>query len=749
MKKNRVLRNWVITGLVGMVVTLVVLGLGVWFRDVEGFIGDQFIHGTNLNAIAWLPVISRDYWSGFLADAFAAFFGFNGTQGLADWSDYRIYVDNLIWLIIAALAIVFFVVLLIKAIKRKSGKHVAFAIFFLVFAAISVACTTAYYFARHMVFTYENGTLEFVKFARGVANNGELTFVHAMINALSFGTYKPGSFNGTWQAWVVSGLAIVLCLAVLVYIVAYLGMVITALVQLRAPKEIVEETVPVIETAPQPEPAPVVEKKKGILVVKRFDKYGNYGPLVERGEVDYPRQNVKAKPLTVEEVRKVIQDEIERAETRRIVEEYKNEKQAEAIAKAIVKANNNEEKTPAPVVTQAVEGKKDEKKVYPAPVIFAMPTSVKEEGVKTKEVKEKPVAPKKEKKGLTEDQVRDIIASEIKDALKDLVIKHERVVEKQVEVKVPAKDETPVKEEPVVETKVEEVKVEETPVQTETVVETNPLVESTPVEEEKPVETVEATVPTETITEEVKEEPVVEETPVEEEVKTEEVKVEDTPVTEEVKEEAPATEEVKVEEKAEEKVEETAPVAEEPVKEEPVVEETKVEETKTEEAPVLETPAVETPVEKPKIIRIPFTTRMLEADDELKAAYNHIKSLLKSYGLNNRVANGGDSFRLHRVTYCKITIAGKSLKLYLALNPQDYVDTTYPIKDASSKNMYKETPLVFKVRSGLSLRRADELIRDCMDKHGLEQIDQVQEFDWASDLANTTIEDDGDEGDEE
>ena len=94
MKKNRVLRNWVITGLVGMVVTLVVLGLGVWFRDVEGFIGDQFIHGTNLNAIAWLPVISRDYWSGFLADAFAAFFGFNGTQGLADWSDYRIYVDN-------------------------------------------------------------------------------------------------------------------------------------------------------------------------------------------------------------------------------------------------------------------------------------------------------------------------------------------------------------------------------------------------------------------------------------------------------------------------------------------------------------------------------------------------------------------------------------------------------------------------------------------------------------------------------
>ena len=121
-----------------------------------------------------------------------------------------------------------------------------------------------------------------------------------------------------------------------------------------------------------------------------------------------------------------------------------------------------------------------------------MPTSVKEEGEKLQEVKEKPVAPKKEKKGLTEDQVKEIIASEIREALKDLVIKHERVVEKQVEVKV---EETHVEEKPVVEEAkpVEETPAPETPVETETVVETNPLVETTPIEEEKPVETAEGT----------------------------------------------------------------------------------------------------------------------------------------------------------------------------------------------------------------------------------------------------------------
>lgn len=726
MKKNRVLRNWVIAGLVGMVITLVVLGLGVWFRDTAGIIGDQFINGTNLSAIAWLPVFSVDYWTGFLGKAFLALFGKSG-QGLADWSDYHFIVDNLIWLIIVALLVVFFIVILVKAIKRKSAKHVAFAFFFLIFAGISVLCTTAFYFARHLSWSYEGGELVFEALVPSITHNGDMTLFHSMVNALSFGFYKPAYFNGTWQAYIVSILAIVLCLAALLYIISYLGMAITAIVQLKEKKEVVEETVPVIETAPQPEPAPVVEKKKGILVVKRFDKYGDFGPLVDAGVAEYPQKPLKAKPLTVEEVRKVIQEEVEKAETRRIVEEYKNEKQAEAIAHAIVKANNKEERVSAPTVSQAVEGKKDEEKVYPSPVIFAMPTSVKEEGETLNEVKEKPVAPKKENKGLTEDQVREIIASEIKAALKDLVIKHEKVVEKQVEIKVPAKEEVKAEEAPAKEEPKEEV-IE--PVEGETVVETNPLVESTPVEENKPVETVETPAQEVKVEETVSETPVVEEAPAQEAAPVEEVK----------------SEEVALEEKASEETASEEAVKEEPVVETPVVEEAPVQEEKAPETPIV------TPVEataKPKIIRIPFTTRMLEADDELKSAYNHIKSLLKSYGLNNRVANGGDSFRLHRVTYCKITIAGKSLKLYLALDPKDYVDTTYPIKDASSKNICKETPLVFKVRSGLSLRRADELIRDCMDKHGLEQIDQVQEFDWASDLANVTVEDDGDEGDEE
>ena len=149
---------------------------------------------------------------------------------------------------------------------------------------------------------------------------------------------------------------------------------------------------------------------------------------------------------------------------------------------------------------------------------------------------------------------------------------------------------------------------------------------------------------------------------------------------------------------------------------------------------VVEQPApVEEPKEKNPIIRIPFTERMLSAEKEMKDNYNELKNEVMSYGVNSRVSNSGDTFRLHRKTYLKITIAGKSLKLYFALDPKDYADSKMPIDDASKHEVYAEIPLVFKVKSGLSLRRAKELIRDVMSKDGLEQ-GEVGSVNWVKEL---------------
>ena len=138
--------------------------------------------------------------------------------------------------------------------------------------------------------------------------------------------------------------------------------------------------------------------------------------------------------------------------------------------------------------------------------------------------------------------------------------------------------------------------------------------------------------------------------------------------------------------------------------------------------------------EKPKIIRIPFEERITSAEKEMKDNYNELKNDIMAYGVKSRVSNSGDTFRLHRKTYVKLTIAGKSLKLYFALNPDDYKDSTLPIQDASEKNIYAEIPLVFKVKSGLSMRRAKQLVADVMAQDGLVQ-GEVGKVNWVKEIA--------------
>ena len=213
--------------------------------------------------------------------------------------------------------------------------------------------------------------------------------------------------------------------------------------------------------------------------------------------------------------------------------------------------------------------------------------------------------------------------------------------------------------------------------------------------------------------------------------------------------EAQKAEKAKEEPKVEEKVEEPAPApVEEPKKEEPapapVVEEVKeepapvVEEVKEEPAPVVEEPKVEEPAPQPKEKAefVPFAVRLQQADPFVRDAYNELKAEVLSYGIKSRVSSTGDTFRLHKKTYVKMVVAGKYLKLYLALNPEDYKDTTYPFEDASKMSAHADAPFVFKIKSGLSVRRAKVLIGDAAKKDELVQ-GEVVAHNYASEVEVT------------
>lgn len=120
--------------------------------------------------------------------------------------------------------------------------------------------------------------------------------------------------------------------------------------------------------------------------------------------------------------------------------------------------------------------------------------------------------------------------------------------------------------------------------------------------------------------------------------------------------------------------------------------------------------------EKLDIKRVSFETKLKKSSKDLKNKYKTLQEELTSYGIKSRVSFNGDTYRLHKVEYAFITIRGKSIKLYLKLNPNKYKNSPIPVKDESSKKKYASTPAVIKIKSDLSLKRAIGLIADTMNE---------------------------------
>ena len=164
-------------------------------------------------------------------------------------------------------------------------------------------------------------------------------------------------------------------------------------------------------------------------------------------------------------------------------------------------------------------------------------------------------------------------------------------------------------------------------------------------------------------------------------------------------------------------------------------EETPVEET-PQEAPVEEPAEEEVEEEKEEVIAIvneetgeleffaynrSFTSRVIQASEETQSRYERIKNHLLSYkGVKSRVSWGYDAFRKGREAIATILIKGKTLNVYLALDPKEYADTKYRFEDASEVKKYAEVPMRVRVKNDLNERYCMELIDILMAKMGLE-----------------------------
>lgn len=162
-----------------------------------------------------------------------------------------------------------------------------------------------------------------------------------------------------------------------------------------------------------------------------------------------------------------------------------------------------------------------------------------------------------------------------------------------------------------------------------------------------------------------------------------------------------------------------------------VVQEQPKPEPKPAPAPVEEE---EDEAKKLSIQRIPFAEKIVKADKDLQEKYNELKSELLAYGASSRVSIAGDTFRLHRKAYVKITIVGKTLKVYYALDPKEFVDSPIPVADASDKVAYEEVPALLKVKSNLSLKRAKELAELAFAKDGVKREEDAKPHNWVREI---------------
>lgn len=120
-----------------------------------------------------------------------------------------------------------------------------------------------------------------------------------------------------------------------------------------------------------------------------------------------------------------------------------------------------------------------------------------------------------------------------------------------------------------------------------------------------------------------------------------------------------------------------------------------------------------------------FRSRVIQ-NESVQDVYTELKNYLLSFsGVKARLCKNCENFRVGRAKIAKFIIRGKTLSLYLALNPAEYEDAKYRFEDESERRTHADTPMRLKVKSQRSVKYAKELIADLAKKTEIEQIESV------------------------
>lgn len=134
-------------------------------------------------------------------------------------------------------------------------------------------------------------------------------------------------------------------------------------------------------------------------------------------------------------------------------------------------------------------------------------------------------------------------------------------------------------------------------------------------------------------------------------------------------------------------------------------------------------------VAKQKYVNKSFAQKMMLADEVIKDRYDELKNYaLRFRRLKSRISKKFDSINQGRLQFVKLSVAGKTLKLFLNMDI-NATDPKFHCKDMRDKKTYETVPVLLRIKSGRAVKYAKILIDQCAESYGFKENKKFQEVD--------------------
>ncbi len=133
-----------------------------------------------------------------------------------------------------------------------------------------------------------------------------------------------------------------------------------------------------------------------------------------------------------------------------------------------------------------------------------------------------------------------------------------------------------------------------------------------------------------------------------------------------------------------------------------------------------------------------FFAKMCLTSDETREIYSDLKNEIFSYGAKGKKTNDRISWKYEnvsasRVPLVRFNVRGKTLCVYLGLDPKEYADSKYKVEDLSATKAYADYPCLYRITNGKRIAYVKELIQNVMERNGFSQ-GAVDRVDYAADF---------------